>query len=194
MSAHIVFYDTEFTTWEGALERRWSGAGEYREVVQIGAMRIDAATLEPVASFDVLVKPVKNPLVSDYFTALTGITQTAINDNGLDFIDALAQFCDFIGTSPAAAYGNDAGVIRENMGWHGLSAREADFDTPNIGPWFMQHGAAYGVKPGVNSGALARTVGAPITHVVAEHNALEDVRSILAAYKYLLGKGAPKFF
>lgn len=194
MPAHIVFYDTEFTTWEGALERRWSGPNEFREVVQIGAMRIDASTLEPVASFDVLVKPVKNPVVSDYFTALTGITQAAINDNGLDFIDALAQFCDFISASPAAAYGNDAGIIRENMGWHGLSAREADFDTLNIGPWFMQHGAAYGVKPGVNSGALARTVGAPITHVVAEHNALEDVRSILAAYKYLLGKGAPSFF
>lgn len=194
MTTTFVLYDTEFTTWEGALQRGWSGEGEYRELVQIGAMRVDASTLQPIANFDVLVKPVKNPLVSDYFTALTGITQAAINDNGLGFVDALAQFCDFIGTAPAAAYGNDAGVIRENMAWNGLSAREADFDTLNIGPWFMQHGAPYGVKKGVNSGALARTVGAPITHKVAEHNALEDVRSILAAYTFLLSKGAPKFF
>ena len=194
MTASFVLYDTEFTTWAGALERRWSGPNEFREVVQIGAMRIDAATLQPLASFDVLVKPVKNPHVSDYFTCLTGITQAQIDADGLDFTTALARFRDFIGKDQAAAYGNDAGVIRENMGWHDLPCSEADFNTRDIGPWFMEHGAPYGVKKGVNSGALARTVGAPISHTVAEHNALEDVRSILAAYGFLLAKGAPKFF
>ncbi len=194
MTASFVLYDTEFTTWAGALERRWSGPNEFREVVQIGAMRVDAATLQPLASFDVLVKPVKNPVVSDYFTQLTGITQGAIDAQGLGFTDALAQFRAFIGRDEAAAYGNDAGVIRENMCWNGMACGEADFNTRDIGPWFMEHGAPYGVKKGVNSGALARTVGAAITHTVAEHNALEDVRSILAAYAFLLSKGATAFF
>lgn len=194
MSASLVIYDTEFTTWEGALQRRWSGPGEYREVVQIGALRVDATSLKPLATFDVLVRPVKNPVVSDYFTRLTGITQAQIEDQGIAFPDALARFRGFIGADPAAAYGNDAAVIRENMGWHGMPCTDKDFDTRDIGPWFMQHGAPYGVKKGVNSGALARTVGAALTHAVAEHNALEDARSILAAYAFLLSKGAPAFF
>ena len=37
----IVIYDTEYTTWEGAQKRNWSGPGEYREVVNIGAIKIE---------------------------------------------------------------------------------------------------------------------------------------------------------
>lgn len=34
---HFVIFDTEYTTWEGAADRDWTGPGEHREVVQIGA-------------------------------------------------------------------------------------------------------------------------------------------------------------
>jgi inhibitor of KinA sporulation pathway (predicted exonuclease) len=191
LPAHIVFFDTEFTTWEGALARQWSGPGEFREVVQIGAMRVDARSLTAVERFDVLVRPAKNPVLSDYFVQLTGITQAAVDATGLSLQAAVARFKAFIGESPAASYGDDALVIRENQQLLGLPE---DFHARNIGPWFMEHGAAYGVRKGVNSGALARTVGAPLAAVVAEHNALEDVRSILAAYALLIEKGAPSFF
>ncbi len=186
----IVFYDTEFTSWEGALARDWSGPGEFREIVQIGAMRFDA-DLQMVATFDMLIKPVKNPVLSDYFIQLTGIRQEQVERTGVPFAEALAQFRDFIGTAPTASYGGDDSVVRENQELHALPT---DFTALNIGPWFMMHGAAYGVKKGVNSGALARTVGAPLEGAVAEHNALEDVRSIAAAYRFLLAKGAPSFF
>lgn len=187
----IVFYDTEFTTWEGALERRWTGPGEFWEVVQIGAARLDAKTFAVKARLSLLVKPVKNPVLSGYFCQLTGITQEQVDRDGVLFPDALAQFRAFIGTAPAASYGDDDKVIRDNQTLHGLTA---DFYALNIGPWFKEHGAPYGVVKGVNSGALARTVGAPLDGAVAEHNALEDVRSITAAYKFLLEKGAPSFF
>lgn len=186
----FVIYDTEYTTWEGALARQWTGPGEFPEVVQIGAMRFDAATLEPLGSFDVIVRPTQCPVLSDYFIRLTGISQQQVND-GIGFAAALAQFRAFANGAPAAAYGFDDAVIRRNQALHGMAE---DFHSLNIGPWFMEHGAAYGVKPGVNSGALARTVGAPLKKAVAEHNALEDVRSIITAYSFLTQKGAPAFF
>ena len=35
----IVLLDTEYTTWEGAQDRNWSGLNEHREIVQIGAIK-----------------------------------------------------------------------------------------------------------------------------------------------------------
>jgi len=70
----IVIYDTEFTTWEGAMERGWSGENEHRELVQIAAQRINLQTQVVVGSFEVLVQPVVNPQLSEYFIDLTHVT------------------------------------------------------------------------------------------------------------------------
>jgi hypothetical protein len=36
----FVFYDTEYTSWEGAMARNWSGPNEHRELVQLSAIRV----------------------------------------------------------------------------------------------------------------------------------------------------------
>ena len=36
----FVFYDTEYTSWEGAMQRNWSGPNEHRELVQLSAIRV----------------------------------------------------------------------------------------------------------------------------------------------------------
>ena len=82
MTNTIVFYDTEFTTWEGAMENDWSAPGQYREMVQIGAVRFDLDTLTEVDEFQLLVKPVKNPVLSDFFCELTGISNEDVVKTG----------------------------------------------------------------------------------------------------------------
>lgn len=190
----IVFYDTEFTTWEGAMENDWKEPGQYRELVQIGAIRFDLETLEEQEEFLVLVRPVKNPVLSDFFTQLTGITNAEVAKDGLAFPDAYRQFKAFIGNEQTSCYGWDARVMRENLVFNNMPATEAEFDSHNIGPWFFDAGAAYGVIKGkTNSGKLAATVGAPMTSI-QEHNALHDARSIAAAYRFLIGKGSKSPF
>lgn len=49
-----MIYDLEFTTWPGAQERNWTGPGEFREIVQIGALRVDP-TLRVESSFETLI-------------------------------------------------------------------------------------------------------------------------------------------
>ena len=190
----IIFYDTEFTTWEGALDRDWSGPNEYREMVQIGAIRFDLDTLTEKEEFLVLIKPVKNPVLSDFFTQLTGITNDDVAKDGLSFPDAYAKFLAFTEGDPTSCYGWDARVMRENLVFNNMPASEKDFDSHNIGPWFFDVGASYGIVKGkTNSGKLAATLGAPMSSI-QEHNALHDARSIAAAYRFLIGKGAKSPF
>lgn len=193
MTDTVVFYDTEFTTWEGAMENDWSLPGQYRELVQIGAVRFDLETLKTHAEFLILVKPVKNPVLSDYFIDLTGITNEAVQKDGLDFPDAFAKFAAFVGDAPTACFGNDDGVMRENLGFHGLPNGEHLFKSFNICPWFQQEGKPYGIKGKINSGKLASVLGAKM-EAIQEHNALHDARSIAAAYRFLIEKGAKSPF
>ena len=92
----IVIFDLEFTAWEGSLERGWSEPWEAREIIQIGAVRVkDDAKLTEVGRLVMLVTPTKNPQLSDYIIALTGIDQDAIDTEGFDFEEALDVFMDF---------------------------------------------------------------------------------------------------
>src|SRR3989338_11023344 len=90
----IVVFDTEYTSWEGAQARKWSGPNEYREIVQIGAVRVDASTpdFKEVDSLLIYVKPVKNPTLSQYFIDLTGITQETVDTRGVTLAEAVQKF------------------------------------------------------------------------------------------------------
>jgi inhibitor of KinA sporulation pathway (predicted exonuclease) len=68
-----VVFDLEFTAWEGSMAARWSRPGEFTELVQIGAVRLNADTFEELGAIDLLVRPRLNPVLSDYFVELTGI-------------------------------------------------------------------------------------------------------------------------
>lgn len=188
MSDTIVIYDTEFTTWEGALERDWNGPGEYRELVQIGAVRFNLKTLEELDEFLILIKPVKNPVLSDFFVKLTGITNEDVARDGIAFPEAYHQFRQFLKGERSVCYGWDGSVMRENLGFNNMPCTERDFDSFSIRPWFQQEGIPYGIKGCVNSGKLASVLGAPMKSI-QEHNALHDARSIAAAYRFLIQKG-----
>src|ERR1700742_5334254 len=87
-----VVYDLEFTAWDGSMANRWSRPGEYTELVQIGAVRVNAKTFEVEAEMDVLVRPRLNPVLSDYLVKLTGITNDDIAAHGVDFTKAYDDF------------------------------------------------------------------------------------------------------
>jgi inhibitor of KinA sporulation pathway (predicted exonuclease) len=115
----IAVFDLEFTAWEGSMARGWSGPGERREIVQIGAVLLDGGLAE-AAAFERLVRPRLNPVLSDYFVALTGITNERLAAEGVAFDEALAEFARFAGGAVLASNGDDHGVIAENCRLHGL--------------------------------------------------------------------------
>ena len=55
----FILYDTEYTSWEGSLQRLWTGEGEEREIVQISAILVkDLQTLNGTEFFSVYTKPI----------------------------------------------------------------------------------------------------------------------------------------
>jgi inhibitor of KinA sporulation pathway (predicted exonuclease) len=173
-----IVYDLEYTTWEGARDRGWSGPGEHREVVQLGAVRLDGG-----AELSLLVKPRLNPVLSDYFIELTGITRERVEAGGTDFGTALARLEAFAAGAVLVSNGGDEAVLRENCR---LTNAAFPFD-----------GRCRDV-----SALLARQAGAA-AHVFscdmiatfgleggeAAHDALGDARQVALVLRHLLDSG-----
>lgn len=190
MSSFIVF-DLEFTTWPGARERDWSAPGELREIVQIGALRLDA-DLAVADEFETLVRPVVNPRLSPYFTELTGIGQEAVDREGRAPAAALGDFLGFCKGRSVLSYGNDMVVLGENAGWARARGEQVangflDNGFLNVRPWINTLAPQ---TASANSGRLWQALGLPKPAAGAEHSALFDCHSIAAALRHLSAGGA----
>lgn len=172
------------TAWEGALARNWTGPNEFREVVQIGAVRLEVESLEEVASFDVLIRPIRNPILSDYLVALTGISNERLAQEGISFEEGYGAFLAFCGGANPWAYGGDAGILTENVSLHGLEGQLPPCGGGDIMPGLQRAGLQL---EGINSGKLATFVGAAWNG--REHDGLDDARSIAAALRTLVERG-----
>jgi inhibitor of KinA sporulation pathway (predicted exonuclease) len=73
--------DVEATCWEGR-----PPPGQVNEIIEIGLCVIDVERLERVARDRIMVRPARST-VSEFCTALTGITQEEV-DAGVDFREA----------------------------------------------------------------------------------------------------------
>lgn len=180
----FIIYDTEYTTWEGALERGWSGENEYREIVQIGAIKVRRETLEIIDTLDIYLRPRINSVLSDFFVQLTGITNEKIEEEGIDFVEATEKFGAFGHQQIAYSYGNDMVHFGENMALYDLHPM------PNLGIYFANIAPFFRIADPatntVNSGHLAQHFGVPLGDEHQEHNALADCYSILKAMTFLV--------
>ncbi|HMI96363.1 MAG TPA: 3'-5' exonuclease [Micropepsaceae bacterium] len=186
---HVVIFDLEFTAWEGSMESRWTRPGELTEVVQIGAVKLDAASLTEVDAFQMLVKPRVNPILSDYLVALTGIDNKQLTARGVDFITAYRAFLDFTATSHAWAHGRDDLILSGNLklyGWEGALPLPS---YSNAVPWFTAQGIDLKGKRACD---VAEAAGAVFEG--RKHDALADARGVAAGFAAMIHKGAPNPF
>jgi inhibitor of KinA sporulation pathway (predicted exonuclease) len=184
----VVIFDLEFTAWEGSMESRWTRAYEFTEVVQIGAVKLDAETLTEIDSLEILVRPRVNPVLSDYLVALTGIDNAALIANGVDFITAYRVFLDFVGDASIWAFGRDDLILSGNLKLYGWS----DLFVPpyaNAVPWFAANGVDL---KGKHACDVAEAAGA--TFEGRKHTGLADARGVAAGLAHMIRNGAPNPF
>ena len=81
-----VVFDLEFTAWEGSMAACWLRPGEFQEIVQIGAVKVDE-DFNAGETFALLVRPRFNPVLSPYLEGLTGITNEAMRAGSVDFAE-----------------------------------------------------------------------------------------------------------
>ena len=178
----IVIFDTEFTTWPGAMERHWSGPNEHREVVQIAAQKINLATEIVLDSFMQIVRPVLNPVLSEYFVTLTGLTQDMVDQTGVDFKIAYQNFDAWTDDLPIFSYAkrlgerSDCGVLEENIQLYNLPLI---LDPKRYDTLTAVFQAAHIDTDLYTSGELYRVFNLPLDGHV--HNAMHDVDSLVAS-------------
>ena len=183
-SASAVVFDLEFTAWEGSMANRWLRPGEYTEIVQIGAVKVDDA-FAPGETFDVLVRPRLNPVLSAYLEGLTGITNQDIAARGVDFADAYRAFVDFADGLPILAYGRDDLVLAGNLRLYGIADLPALPPYANLIPWLGEQGID---MRGLHACEVGPRVGVPF--VGHKHNGLNDALSVAAGVRALIARGA----
>lgn len=184
----VVVFDLEWTAWEGSRERGWSGPGEEREIVEIGAVKLDGADgLKEIVAFDNLVRPTRNPILSRYFTDLTGITQTLIDNEAMPFREVIDLFEAFVGYggAPILSFSQDADVLRRNCALNDLPCPFADTQFHNVAPAMA---AAAGREPGSFSTSDLPAIFAFAPPAQA-HHALGDARCIAETLRLLCGIG-----
>ena len=186
---YAVVFDLEFTAWEGSMESRWTRPGELTEVVQIGAVKLDAESLKEVDAFEILVQARVNPVLSNYLVALTGITNEALAARGVDFLIAYRAFLDFVGEAQSWAHGRDDLILAGNLKLYGWERTLPIPAYTNAVHWF----AAQGVDlKGKRACDVAEAAGG--VFVGQRHDALCDARGVAAGFAALIGKGAPNPF
>jgi inhibitor of KinA sporulation pathway (predicted exonuclease) len=174
----IVIFDTEYTTWPGALERNWSGPGEFREVVQIGACIVETEGFQERDSISLFIRPVKNPALSEYFCALTGISQAKVDGEGVSLLEAFHRFGEWMQGRRAYCWGRDIDVMEENCR---LAKVVFPFDRSqfeDIRPILEKNGIR---TSGYTSGTIPNAVGE--TPLSRAHDGLNDARSISQALR-----------
>ena len=182
-----IVFDLEFTAWEGSMRHRWLRPGEYREVVQIGAVKVDAVSLAVLDRFEMLVRPRLNPVLSPYLEKLTGICTEAVRAKGRDFVEAYDAFLAFCGGAVTSAFGRDDLVFEENLRLYGVARPLPEFR--DALPWFGANGLE---TRGLHSCDIGPKLGVPFEGQT--HNALADSLSIAAGMKVLVSRGATSLF
>ena len=189
----FVIFDTEYTSWRGCQERGWHGK-QKREIVQISALRV-SNDLRVLDTFNVLCKPVFNPILSDYFTNLTGITNAQIQRKGVSFQTAYKKFKKFVGKSHCVSHGYggkwddkcDGEIILENMRLYKMPL-DTGIKYHNIAAWLIpEYKKIKLYEYPKNSGKIAKYL-----HMdnkikilgIDEHNAMYDSYSILIGLRY----------
>ena len=179
-----VVFDLEFTSWPGSNERNWSLPNEDREIIQIGAVKIaTTGDMREVDSFQILVRPLKNPILSEYIVNLTKITQEKVEKEGILFPLALSRFINFIGEHPIdiLSNGGDEEVIEENCQIHNIPFLSIFKKSTDLKIYFSE---VLGIsRKNCTSGMLPELFG--LNNHEKQHDALGDARSISQALRYL---------
>ena len=179
----IIVLDLEWTSWPGFMESSWSLENKYREIIQIGAVRLDYENhFREVSFFNLLVKPKINTNLSDYIQNLTGITQKQVDLEGWSFVEAYKNFKSFCDKADYLCWnGSDDAAILETCKINEIGHSKLLKGGINIQPLLAK--ALNLSENCITSGDITTQLGLP--NIGKTHNALDDARSLAAAIRYL---------
>ena len=176
----FVIFDLEFTTWEGCHPDNWNPAkNQYREIVQIGACKVDAQSGEVIETFETCTQPILNPELSEYFMNLTGVSQSDLTE-APSIEQGLRLFAEWTDDLMCFSWGNDFDIVSENIQLHQLDLPFEPQRFFDMRAYFLLHGIP---AHEYNSGRMYQYFGIDMDN--NEHNALHDVLSVANSFAAL---------
>lgn len=154
------------------------------EIIEIGAVLVDAETLSPVDDHQTFIQPVRHPLLTPFCTKLTSITQDDVS-NAKGFREAIADLAHFIDGRDAlfCSWGDyDRNQFEQDARFHRVALPFGGRHL-NVKKRFsaeLGETKRYGM-----AAALAR-VGLPL--VGTHHRGIDDARNIAKLLPWCLGR------
>jgi len=176
---HYLIIDFEATCCD-----RGSVPRDHMEIIEIGAVMVDATTLVSVSEYQGFIQPVRHPRLTTFCTQLTSISQSDV-DAAPPFADAmkafkhwLYQFSGFVFCS----WGDyDLKQLRQDCDFHNLPY---PISAPHVnlkGLIVEKQGLAK--KPGL--GDAVQMAG--LTFSGTHHRGIDDARNIVRLLPYIFG-------
>jgi 3'-5' exoribonuclease 1 len=175
-----IIVDLEATCWEAKDQTP-------NEIIEIGAVCINDKN-ELIGEFDVMIRPMIHPILSDFCTKLTSITQADVQNAPL-FPEGVKQFQDWI-----AHFGEpyclcswgfyDKKQLRLDCEWHGLDSS-----------WVKNHISLKHQLPKVMGKPFARLLGMQgaleqekLKFEGTHHRGIDDAKNIAKIFMKYFGK------
>lgn len=179
MATKSVIVDVEAT----CCERGGEFPREEMEIIEIGAVAVDAATGAVESEFQAFVRPVRNPVLTDFCRRLTGITQEQV-DSADDYPTVIKRFREWlagIGDYDFCSWGfYDKNQFAQDSAFHGVNY---PFNGPhrNVKHEFA---AATGASKKLGVGDALRRLD--LDFEGSPHRGIDDARNIARIYRALV--------
>lgn len=171
----MIIWDTEFTSWKGCHENGWDEEnGQYKELIQIGCCKIENNNYSLIDTKDIIVKPRINDNLSDYIIELTGISQSKVDTQGVDFIDAIRKFRKFSEGHIRYSWENDLSILRYNKNIYESNIELEENMYRDVREIFSKIGVP---TENYNSGSIYKYYD--IDAKINDHDAVEDSLSMV---------------
>ena len=174
-STKLQFIDLEMQCWGSGIPP----TGQTNHIIQIGIVEINSEKLNITREASYFIRPnTKDFEISQYCTALTGITESKLIDEGRYFPNAINTIIKEFGPASKITYawGSDSQC---------LSKQCQDYNIQN--PWLNNildygiiHRNLYGINKKLPLSEVLENFKIPF--IGAKHDALNDARALSALY------------
>jgi DNA polymerase III alpha subunit (gram-positive type) len=193
MTSAIIF-DCEFLTAEGSPSRFWCGPHDPDPVVaQIGAVTLSLENDFPILdTLRIFVTPVdrnrKRYPLDPFFTQLTNITESDLQEHGVPLAEALAKVSNFASGSRLWSWGKDEfNMVAISCYVAGIEPPIPATNFANACNLLLKAGMPYDDIKRVRSSGLSAYFELD-TPPLKSHDALDDARNIAYVLQHLLRK------
>ena len=176
---HLLLIDFEATCCDqGRVPRH------QMEIIEFGAVMVDARTLAVISEFESFVRPVRHPRLTPFCTQLTSITQADV-DAAPGFAEVLARLKPWLYRHPNFVFCSWGDYDRHQL------QQDCDFHRlPNpIGAQHLNVKRLFSERQGLSKklGLNEAVARAGLEFVGTHHRGIDDARNIAKLLPYSLG-------